>query len=276
MFSSLANFPNHLRRLLAIANKQFLLIIALFTMSFLITPGSLSVASASTIHDSYALTTSINFYTHNKSLDRLAGYVDHTSRKGHRKSISSRSNKNLVQKHTVKKFLLSHASMGELVARIENKADNHLSPAGLEVLAAINTLRAHFGLQPALPTTVGRGLVIQGARSGNDPNMINVGNAIPEEYSIWGAVSGVEAPSQAATSAVLNAWVYEDGWMGAQTENLDCTSPTAPGCNGHRRAVLSMPPVPGAKLYINVVSIKSNFNGSPSVSIAALLIWIAP
>ncbi len=276
MFSSLANFLNHLRRLSAIAYKQFLLIVAVLTMSFLTTSGFFSVASASTIHDSYASTPSIDFYAHNKSLGILGGYVDHTNRNGHHKSISSRSNKNLLTKHSVKKFLLAHASMAELVSRIENKTDNHLSPAGLEVLAAINALRGQFGLQPGIPTTVGRGLVIQGAKTGNDPNMINVGNGIPEEYSIWGAVSGVDAPSSAATSAILNAWVYKDGWMGAQTENLDCTSPTAPGCNGHRRAVLSAPPMPGAKLYINVVSIKSNFNGSPAVSIAALLIWVAP
>jgi hypothetical protein len=37
------------------------------------------------------------------------------------------------------------------------------------------------------------------------------------------------------------AWMYYDGWGGGQTSNLDCTSPTASGCWGHREDVLSFP-----------------------------------
>ncbi len=255
---SLANFPVHLRRLLTIAYRQFLLIVAFLSISAFIIPDFSASAYAAGIHDSYGLTASTHFYM-------VAN-----------KSVSSKDSKNFATKHTVRKLLLAHASMAQLVARIEDNADNHLSPAGTQVFNAINAVREQFGLAPGLPTTAGRGLVIQGARTGNDPNMIKVGNGIPEEYSIWGAVSGVAAPSTEATSAVVNAWVYKDGWMGAATENLDCTSPTAPDCNGHRRAVLSTPPMPGAKLYINAVSIKSDVNGTPAVSIAALMIWVAP
>jgi hypothetical protein len=35
------------------------------------------------------------------------------------------------------------------------------------------------------------------------------------------------------------AWMYYDGWGGKNTSNLDCTSPTASGCWGHRDDVLS-------------------------------------
>ena len=35
------------------------------------------------------------------------------------------------------------------------------------------------------------------------------------------------------------AWMYYDGWGGKQTSNLDCTSPTASGCWGHRLDVLA-------------------------------------
>jgi hypothetical protein len=37
------------------------------------------------------------------------------------------------------------------------------------------------------------------------------------------------------------AWMYYDGWDGEQTSNLDCTSPTASGCWGHREDVLAFP-----------------------------------
>ncbi|MGH9019856.1 MAG: hypothetical protein ACRDV0_02420 [Acidimicrobiales bacterium] len=33
-------------------------------------------------------------------------------------------------------------------------------------------------------------------------------------------------------------WMYDDGWGGASTSNLACTSPTAPGCWGHRDQLL--------------------------------------
>jgi hypothetical protein len=35
------------------------------------------------------------------------------------------------------------------------------------------------------------------------------------------------------------AWMYYDGWGGAQTSNLDCTSAAASGCWGHREGVLA-------------------------------------
>jgi hypothetical protein len=263
--TSVANFINHLRNLLRIAGKQLSII---FSFAVILLMGSVAFANpatASTVHDAYSLTSSTHFYANGSS----RGIT--TSPEG-----KKLARKNITPARRGKKLLLADASMPQLVARIEDRAQNHLSPAGMQVLNAINAVRKQFGLAPGLPTTAGRGLVIQGARTGNDPNMLRVGSSIPEEYSIWGAVSGVGAPSVAATSAVVNAWVYKDGWMGSATENLDCTSPTAPGCNGHRRAVLSTPPVPGATLYINAVSIKSTVNGSPVVSMAALLIWVAP
>jgi hypothetical protein len=39
-------------------------------------------------------------------------------------------------------------------------------------------------------------------------------------------------------------WMYEDGWNGADTINEDCSSPTAPGCWGHRDNILGSYPAP--------------------------------
>lgn len=262
--TSVANFINHLRNLFRIVYRQFAILCGLIVILFMSSAVYVNAASASTLHDAYAMTASTHFYA--------AGKGTHKALAEGKKLVK----KNITAEKTGRRFLISNASMVQLVSRIEDRAQNHLSPAGIQVFNAINAVRKKFGLAPGLPTTAGRGLVMQGARSGNDPNMLRVGNSIPEEYSIWGAVSGVAAPSVEATNAVVNAWVYKDGWMGSATENLDCTSPTAPGCNGHRRAVLSAPPMPGATLYINAVSIKSDVNGNPVVSMAALLIWVAP
>lgn len=46
------------------------------------------------------------------------------------------------------------------------------------------------------------------------------------------------------TLTATYGWMYDDGWAGATTTNGDCTSPTAPGCWGHRDAILE----PGAYL----------------------------
>ncbi len=144
------------------------------------------------------------------------------------------------------------------------------------VLAALNAVRAQFGLAPAKPTTVGNPLVHNAALAGGDPVLLPVSASIPLEYGIWGAVGGTSTSSQSAIQSVVNAWVFHDGWLGAQTNNLDCTSPTAPGCNGHRDAILSSPPVPGAQLYADIAVLPSTLNGMPAVSMAAQLIWVAP
>src|SRR3954454_20827191 len=34
-------------------------------------------------------------------------------------------------------------------------------------------------------------------------------------------------------------WMYEDGWSGTDTTNVDCTAPSASGCWGHRNNILS-------------------------------------
>lgn len=96
------------------------------------------------------------------------------------------------------------------------------------------------------------------------------------EYSVWGVVASSSQIS--AAMAVVNAWVFQDGWGGSvqATWNRDCTSPSAPGCNGHRRAILSSPPVPGARLFIDVSDGDVDINGYRATGVAALLIWKLP
>ena len=142
------------------------------------------------------------------------------------------------------------------------------------VLDRINTLRKGFGLQVALPTTAYNALVSKAASAKRDPSLPGFkGNAV-EEFALWGIAPYAPPPSARPSTAILNAWVYHDGWLGAATSNLDCTAAGAPGCNGHRRAILSPSPGARAMLYVDVAVTKVNYDGGPGTSVAVLMIWM--
>ena len=82
------------------------------------------------------------------------------------------------------------------------------------------------------------------------------------EYGLWGISTAAPASNAFDPSTIVDDWVYRDGWQGAATQNLDCTSPVAPGCNGHRRAVLSSAPRPGAKLAVDIAIHEANWEGA--------------
>jgi hypothetical protein len=64
------------------------------------------------------------------------------------------------------------------------------------------------------------------------------------------------------------AWMYYDGWGGKQTSNLDCTSPTAGGCWGHREDVLAFP---GQGLLSMGASVSRDTSGE--IGYAITLVW---
>jgi hypothetical protein len=88
-------------------------------------------------------------------------------------------------------------------------------------------------------------------------------------------IPGASNAGAAGALSIVNGWVYHDGWQGsaAATWNADCTSAAAPGCDGHRRNVLSTPPVAGSKLYIDVMAQSVTFDGQPALAVAALFVW---
>lgn len=145
------------------------------------------------------------------------------------------------------------------------------------VLQRINAIRASDHLPIGMATTAYGAQVRQALRTGQDPPFVRAIGGIVAEESLWGEVpgSGANRPSPVG---VVNAWVFQDGWRGslALTWNVDCVSPTAPGCNGHRRAVLSRPPEPGARLYVDVATKNVTINGTPSVAVATLMVWKLP
>jgi len=141
----------------------------------------------------------------------------------------------------------------------------------------INAIRNSFGLQAGRITTAYDSEVLQAIRFNEDPPFAPAGAGVVGEESLWGVLPGSTAVTSSAGD-VVNAWVYHDGWEGSvgATWNADCTSAAAPGCNGHRRALLSQPPVPGATLTIDVVTRSVTFAGAPALALAALMVWHRP
>lgn len=151
-----------------------------------------------------------------------------------------------------------------------------LSPSAA-VLNRINAIRVSDHLPAGIATSAYSAQVRQALRTGQDPPFVRAVGGIVAEESLWGEVpgSGTNSPSPVG---VVNAWVFQDGWRGslALTWNADCVSPTAPGCNGHRRAVLSRSPVPGARLYVDVATKNVTINGTLAVTVATLMVWKLP
>jgi hypothetical protein len=140
-----------------------------------------------------------------------------------------------------------------------------------QVVSEINLLRARANLPAGQLTSTFTPDVAAAARADQDPNLGALGPVGASRYVAYG-LWGI-GPQPSTPLNVVKDWVFDDGWRGSQTINLDCTSPAATGCNGHRRAVLSHPPFAGAKLRIDVAVTSSTWDGASGVSVAALLIW---
>jgi hypothetical protein len=139
----------------------------------------------------------------------------------------------------------------------------------------LNVIRQSFGLAAGVATNEYSGEVDQAVASNEDPPFAPTTGGVVGEEGLWGVVPGVSGASAAAALEIVNGWVYHDGWEGsvAATWNADCTSAHAAGCDGHRRNVLSTPPVAGAKLSIDVTTQSVTVDGAPALAVAALFVW---
>jgi hypothetical protein len=146
-----------------------------------------------------------------------------------------------------------------------------LSAQNSAAIQKINAIRTSFHRSAGAVTVAYNDEVLKGIRSNDDPPFAPFTGNIEAEYSLWGIVPGWTSSSV----EVVNDWVYHDGWMGstAKTLNGDCTSASASGCNGHRRAVLSSPPSPGARLEVDIQTRQIKDDGAQYLSVAALFIW---
>lgn len=149
-----------------------------------------------------------------------------------------------------------------------------MSAQSTAALRRVNAIRVFFHLPLGIATGAYDKEVLKGIQSNGDPPFAPLGGNIDAEYSLWGIVPGWTSSSV----QVVNDWVYHDGWLGSKQKTLngDCTSASAPGCNGHRRAVLSSSPTHGAKLRIDVETRQVRFGGTKYLAVAALLVWTKP
>jgi hypothetical protein len=143
------------------------------------------------------------------------------------------------------------------------------------VLNRMNAIRVSFGLPKGQPTSAYGSEALQDVRSNTDPSFAPTARGVVEEYSLSGVVPALSATNPPSPGTVVDDWVYRDGWEGSSqaTLNVDCPSARAPGCNGHRQAVLSRPPISGAKLYIDVTTQNVTYGGGPALAVAVLMVW---
>jgi len=106
---------------------------------------------------------------------------------------------------------------------------DHLEPAE-QLLVVVNLERTARGLAPMIGLSSTLDAVAASAVArGEDPSLPQIGGWA----SIW-------AGGHASVLGTLYGWMYDDGWGGpGGTTNVACSGPGAPGCWGHRRAILS-------------------------------------
>jgi hypothetical protein len=162
-------------------------------------------------------------------------------------------------------------------AVVHPKALRHAQVVALDSVVAnrLNAIRTSFGLSTGVVTTEYSSEVDQAVALNEDPPFAPTNGGVVGEEGLWGVVPGVSGASASAALEIVNGWVYHDGWEGsvAATWNADCTSAHAPGCDGHRRNVLSTPPVAGATLSIDVTTQSVTVDGAPALAFAALFVW---
>lgn len=151
--------------------------------------------------------------------------------------------------------------------------------ADRQLVWVINNERAIRDLPPAtmLTRTPYERSVVEGISSDGDPNPNVYAPGVQQAESIWAWTNTNPASLALTGAAILNidyGWVYNDGWNGslAATTNIDCVSPHAPGCWGHRDAVLGS--VPGTTLVIIPgVSLRYLPGSGIGTAAAAILVW---
>jgi hypothetical protein len=94
----------------------------------------------------------------------------------------------------------------------------------------------------------------QGAREREDPNPWPVVVGLPGQTQIGFASNWAGGAPNAPVA--YYEWMYDDGYGSG---NLDCSSPSAPGCWGHRRTVLAFAKAPMLTMGAAVVPSKSSY-----------------
>jgi hypothetical protein len=109
-----------------------------------------------------------------------------------------------------------------------------LDPAR-QTFVVTNLERSDRGLRPVTGLTADLEAVAAAAVAAQTHPVFASSHVGPMTGTWW---TGVWAGAPNALIADL-LWMYEDGWSGTDTTNVDCTAPAAAGCWGHRNNILS-------------------------------------
>jgi len=134
---------------------------------------------------------------------------------------------------------LNTAHAAEGIAPLALPANFDALPPAEQLTILLDEERTERGLAPfAGVSSTLSALAAQGAATNSDPPLGNVFGTGP-----WAVQANANWAADYATAASVYDWMYADGWGGsAGTSNLTCTSPTAPGCWGHRDNILATAP----------------------------------
>jgi hypothetical protein len=106
----------------------------------------------------------------------------------------------------------------------------------------------------------------QGAQAREDPNPWSVVAGLPGQSQI--AFASNWAGGQQNAVLAYYGWMYDDGYGSG---NLDCSSPTAAGCWGHRQDVLAFPGGPALSMGAAAI-----VHGDPSYALTIVATSTAP
>jgi len=119
--------------------------------------------------------------------------------------------------------------------------------AAERVFVLTNLERTSRGIPPyvGLSSTLDQ-VALTAAQNNTDPELqasypgIQVAANNSGEWQGYYSETGIWAGGAGTSFSADYAWMYDDGWGGStsNTSNIDCTSATAPGCWGHRDAIL--------------------------------------
>jgi len=197
-----------------------------------------------------------------------------------RKARRSPQVSQVLSPHTASALLLGALILAQItlaggpVAAATGPAKS-MADQSLAIVRKMNAIRTSAGLSAGKGTAAYTSELVQAVRSNEDPPFTPISSGIVEEFSLWGLLPSSSTTTALSGAVILDGWVNHDAWDGSvsATWNLDCTSARARGCNDHRRAILSSPPVPGAVLYVDLMMRAVPFDGSSALVVSALLVW---
>ncbi len=140
-------------------------------------------------------------------------------------------------------------------------------PAGHQWLILANQDRAAYRLTPIGGiVTVLNGVAAQGARARTDPNPWPLLQGLQGQQQI--GFGSNWAGGQPNGLIAYFGWMYDDGYGG---ENIDCRTPGAQGCWGHRQNILGF--ANGPALSMGVASLPSSTSYALTIVVTTTAPW---